>query len=454
MNSERQYIDLYRESRDLLCAHSVPVMNAVREAAMQHFERLGFPSRKVEEYRYTDVDSVFAPDYGLNLSRVSIPADVQDVFRCNVPNLSTSLVFVVNDEPLPSVSFARQFNTFEADRQHGIFVGSLRRAAELRPQLVEQYYARIAPTTDSATVALNTALAQDGLLIYVPRNQRLERPLQIINLLRSNIAMMVNRRVLIVLEEGAEATLLFCDHAMDNSAFLSTQVMEIHCADNSRLDLYELEETHTKCHRMADLYIEAGRDCTLSHNNVTLFSGLTRNTTRVSLLGEHTEVTLNGCVVADKNQHVDNNTLIDHRAPRCTSRELYKYVADDEAVGAFAGKVLVRPEAQKTSSRETNANLCASPAARIYTQPMLEIYADDVRCSHGSTVGVLDEPSLFYMEQRGIPADEARMLLKVAFVGQVIDQVRLVPLRDRLHHLVEKRFRGQLDKCTGCALCK
>jgi Fe-S cluster assembly protein SufD len=266
--------------------------------------------------------------------------------------------------------------------------------------------------------------------------------------------MMVNRRLLVILEESAEATLLFCDHAMDTVRFLTTQVAEVFCADNSRLDMYELEETHTKCNRFSNLYIKAGRDCRVSHNNITLFNGTTRNTTEVMLCGEGAELTLNGAVVADKSQHVDNNTLIDHKVPNCVSNQLYKYVIDEQAVGAFAGRILVEKDAQKTLSTENNANLCASTDARMYTQPMLEIYADDVKCAHGSTVGVLDTNALFYMQQRGIPLEEARMLLMFAFVGQVIDQVTLEPLRDRLHYLVEKRFRGELNKCTGCALCK
>ena len=161
-----------------------------------------------------------------------------------------------------------------------------------------------------------------------------------------------------------------------------------------------------------------------------------------------------GCVIADKQQHVDNNTLIDHRAPNCQSTELYKYVLDGEAVGAFAGRVLVREGAQKAISQETNANLCATDTARMYTQPMLEIYADDVKCSHGSTVGQLNEQALFYMRQRGIPEDEARILLKYAFAGEVLNSIKMAPLRDRLHYLVEKRFRGELSKCEGCKLCK
>lgn len=452
MNSEQQYIDLYHAQRELICKHSIAAMNAVRDAAMQAFEQQGFPSLKDERYRYTDVAAAFAPDYGMNLARINIPVNPREVFKCDVPNLSTHLAYVVNDQPVIDRAIP--------------FVCSLREAQEQHPDILEKYYAKtfrenVSNPSQAAQreslrgeALLNTALAQDGLLIYVPRNQRMERPLQVVNILRSGVDMMVNRRVLIVLEEGADATVLFCDHAMDRMSFLTTQVIEVFCADNSRLDLYELEETHTACHRFSNVLMEVGRDCVVSHNNITLFNGQTRNTTDVVLQGEHSEITLNGCVVADKNQQVDNNTLIDHSVPNCTSHELYKYVVDDTAVGAFAGKILVRPDAQKTSSQETNANLCASSDARMYTQPMLEIYADDVKCAHGSTVGKLDDSALFYMRQRGIDESEARMLLKNAFVGQVVDEIRLVPLRDRLHYLVEKRFRGELNKCTGCAICK
>ena len=170
--------------------------------------------------------------------------------------------------------------------------------------------------------------------------------------------------------------------------------------------------------------------------------------------GEGAECQCYGCVIADKQQHVDNNTLITHKVPHCTSNELYKYVLDDKAVGAFAGRVLVEHGAQKTTSQMTNQNLTATKEARMYTQPMLEIYADDVKCAHGSTVGQLNDAALFYMRQRGISLDEAKLLLQNAFINEVIDHMQLEPLRDRLHHLVEKRFRGELNKCEGCKLCK
>ena len=187
---------------------------------------------------------------------------------------------------------------------------------------------------------------------------------------------------------------------------------------------------------------------------MTLYNGTTRNTTEVLLAGEGAEIRLCGMAIEDKNQHVDNHTTIDHAVPNCTSNELFKYVLDDQSVGAFSGLVLVRPGAQHTSSQQTNRNLCATRDARMYTQPQLEIYADDVKCSHGATVGQLDENALFYMRQRGIPEREARLLLMFAFVNEVVDTIRLDALRDRLHLLVEKRFRGELNKCQGCGICR
>ena len=187
---------------------------------------------------------------------------------------------------------------------------------------------------------------------------------------------------------------------------------------------------------------------------MTLHNGTTRNTTEVTLNGHGAEISLCGMAIADKNEHVDNHTFIDHKVSDCTSNELFKYVLDDQSVGAFAGKVLVREGAQRTSSQQTNRNLCATRETRMYTQPQLEIYADDVKCSHGATVGQLDEKALFYMRQRGISLKEARLLLMFAFVNEVIDTIRLDALKDRLHLLVEKRFRGELNKCQGCAICK
>lgn len=445
MSAEKQYIDLYRQASGMICGHSSDVMNAVRDRAFDDFQRLGFPSKKVERYKYTDMAALFEPDYGLNLNRLDIPVNPYDVFHCDVPNLSTSLYFVVNDafyyKMLPKTQLPE-----------GVIVGSLSAVAAERPELVAKYYAKIARTEKDAATALNTMLAQDGLLVYVPKNVKVDRTVQVINILRSDVDLMVNRRVLIIVEEGAEIKLLFCDHAADDRRFLSTQVIEAFVGNNAALDLYCLEETHAKNVRVSNLYIEQQANSRVNHNIITLHNGVTRNRTDLTLVGEGAECRLNGCVIADKQQHVDNNTLIDHKVPHCTSNQLYKYVLDGEATGAFAGRVLVRHGAQKTSSEMRNQNICATNKARMYTQPMLEIYADDVKCAHGSTVGQLNDAALFYMRQRGISLKEAKLLLEFAFVNEVVDSIQLEPLRDRLHHLVEKRFRGELNKCEGCRL--
>ncbi len=436
-------------------------MNAVRDAAFEAFARQGFPSRKVERYKYTDIEKLFAPDYGLNLNRFSIPVDPYKAFQCDVPNLSTLLYFVVNDA----------FYTETRQTGHlpeGVVIDSMAKNAHLLLSVggdrwpIENYYAQLADVTVDAVTALNTMLAQDGLLVYVPKNVKMDKAIQVINILKApplwgrdgDEALMVNRRVLIVIEDGAEASLLFCDHAADDLPFLATQVIEAYVGEGARLDLCCLEETHAKNVRVSNVYIRQDRNSHVSHNIITLHNGITRNRLDVQLAGEGAECELGGCVIADKQQHVDNNTLVTHHVPHCTSSELYKYVLDEQATGAFAGRVLVEHGAQKTSSEMRNQNICASREARMFTQPMLEIYADDVKCSHGSTVGQLNDAALFYMRQRGISEREARLLLEQAFVGEVLDQIALSPLRDRLRYLVEKRFRGELSKCEGCKLCK
>ena len=431
----------------MICSHSAEVMNAVRDEAYENFKSLGFPTKKVERYKYTDIEKLFEPNYGLNLNRLDIPVNPYDAFRCDVPNLSTSLYFVVND------AFYKKSEP-KALLPEGVIVDSLKNQAEKNPELIAKYYAKLANTDEDAITALNTMLAQDGLLVYVPKNVVVDRAIQVINILRSDVDMMVNRRVLIVVEEGAEAKLLFCDHAADDRNFLATQVIEAYVGRNASLDLYCLEETHAKNVRVSNLYIDQQADSRLNHNVITLHNGVTRNRVDLSLSGKGAECVLNGCVIADKEQHVDNNTVIDHKVEHCTSSQLYKYVLDEKAKGAFAGRVLVRHGAQKTSSEMRNQNICATREARMFTQPMLEIYADDVKCSHGSTVGQLNDAAMFYMQQRGISQKEAKLLLEFAFVNEVIDTIRLEPLRDRLHHLVEKRFRGELSKCEGCKLCK
>ena len=442
MSSEQQYIELYEQCREIIWQHGSSVMNAERDAAFRRFKAEGFPSKKVERYKYTDMQELFAPDYGLNLKRLDIPVNPYDAFRCDVPNLSTWLYFVVND-----AFYTKREEVKMPKLPEGVIIGSLKEHAN-------QAYNQLAARDKDAVTDLNTMLAQDGLYVFVPRGVVLDRAVQVINILRSDVDLMVNRRVLIVLEEGAELKMLFCDHAADDRRFLATQVIEAYVGENASLDLYCLEETHYKNVRVSNVYIEQQANSRVNHNVITLHNGITRNKLDLHFSGPGAECQCYGCVIADKQQHVDNNTLITHHVPHCTSNELYKYVLDNAAVGAFAGRVLVEHGAQQTVSQMTNQNLTATHDARMFTQPMLEIYADDVKCAHGSTVGQLNDAALFYMQQRGISQREAKLLLQNAFINEVIDKMQLEPLRDRLHYLVEKRFRGELSKCKGCKLCR
>ena len=447
MKAEQQYIDLFAQCEDLVCRHSTPVMNALRADALANFERLGFPSTRSEDYKYTDVAQAFAPDYGLNINRVAIPVNPYDVFRCDVPNLSTSLYFVVNDtfydKDLP-----------KAHLPEGVYAGGLKAFTEQYPEIASKYYGKAAPSSKDGIIALNTMLAQDGFVVYVPKNVVVERPIQLVNIFRNDVDTMANRRVLVIMEPHSEAKLLVCDHSIDDVKFLATQVVEIFAEEGARFDYYDLEESSVSTTRFSSVHVRQAASTNVLVNGITLTNGLTRNNYYVELNGEYAESTLCGMSVLDKEQQMDTYSHITHAVPNCTSNELFKNVLNDHAVGVFSGRILVKEDAQKTAAYQTNRNLCATREARMYSKPQLEIYADDVKCSHGMTTGQLDENALFYMQSRGIPRDEARMLLSVAFTSDVIDHVRLEALKDRLHKLVEKRFRGELAKCAGCRICK
>ena len=447
MKAEQQYIDLFSQCEDLICRKSAPVLNALRAEAFADFEQLGFPSLKEEDYKYTDVARAFAPDYGLNLNRLEIPVNPYDVFRCDVPNLSTSLYFVVNDmfynKALP-----------KAHLPEGVYAGGLAEFAQTYPEVAARYYGKAASLAKNGMVALNTMLVQDGFVLYVPKGVTVERPIQLVNIFRSDVDTMANRRILFIVEENAEAKLLVCDHSIDDVKFLANQVIEIFAEANARADYYDLEESSVSTTRFSSLYVKQAAGSNVVVNGITLTNGLTRNNYHVSLEGEGAEVSLCGMSVLDREQQLDTYSHVTHHVPRCTCNELFKNVLNDHAIGAFSGRILVKQGADKTSAYQTNRNLCATRECRMYSKPQLEIYADDVKCSHGMTTGQLDENALFYMQSRGISREEARMLLSVAFTSDVIDHIRVEALKDRLHKLVEKRFRGELAKCAGCRICK
>lgn len=446
MSRAKQYIELFEQAHGMINQHGAHLLNQHRAAALQLLRATDLPDTSHEAYPHSDVASWFALDYGLNLNRVDIPVNPYEIFKCDVPNLSTHLYFLVND------------GFYHTSEQHaklpeGVFVGSLKQFAEQHPQLAEQHYNRLAATQQDGTVQLNTLFAQDGFVLYVPKGVKLEKPIQLVNALRSDVDLLVNRRILVILERHAEAKLLVCDHAMNPVEFLANQVAELFVGEGAHFDYYELEENSAHTHRVASTFLHQEAKSNVMCSAMTLTCGATRNNFYIRLQGEGAITHLSGMAIADATQHIDNYSFVDHAVPHCESRELFKYVLNDHATGAFRGRILVREGAQKTEAYQSNKNLCATPTARMFTRPELEIYADDVKCSHGATVGQLDLNALFYLRARGVSESEARLLLMYAFCADVIEQVRLEPLKDRLRMLTEKRFRGELAKCKGCVDC-
>ena len=446
MGNEQEYIELFQQNRELIDGTCATLLNSKRQEAFERFKTAGFPTRKDEAWFNTPIAKQFGIDYGMNLKRAAAGVNVATVFHCDVPNLKSHRVYIVNDSYSPAEGHSREL-------PQGVILGSLNAIATSHPALLEKYYNSLAADADSIA-QFNTMFAQDGVVLYIPRNTVVEETIQIVSLIQANVEMLLNRRLLVILEENSKANILLCDHSSQEKQSLSTLVTEVFVGAGASLNIYDIEETANSNTRVATMLVKQEADSHFNHCCVTLTNGFTRNSISVALNGRGADTSINGLAIGDKTQHIDNHTLVEHKVADCTSSELYKYILDESSTGVFAGKMHIYPDAQRTASQQTNRNLCLTNCAHMYAQPQLEIYADDVKCSHGSTVGQLDESALFYMQQRGIPADEARHLLMYAFAGEVIENIDIVPLKERLHILIEKRFRGELGKCKGCNLCK
>lgn len=444
MSALSQYIELYDSHLEVIEGKSSEVLNSHRREARKLLEGKSLPHKGEEGYEKTSIEEMFAPDFGVNINRVNIPVDVSLSFKCDVPNMSTIMAFVVNDTFAPS-------STLHNKMPQGVIVDSLARASQEYPELVGRFYNGLAQN-EKPGVALNTMLVQDGVFIYVPRGVVMERPIQLVNIFNSAAPMMGVRRLLVVVEDGASAQLLICDHTQNSEyRYLSSQVVEAYVGKNASLDIYDIEESSATTARYSQLFARQQRDSQLLVNGVTLSGGNTRNDYHIDLVEDNSKTTLAGMAIASGSQHIDNNTYIKHASTHGMSNQLFKYVLDDESTGAFDGVIYVAPDARFTEAYQSNRNLLASKQARMHTKPQLEIYNDDVKCSHGATTGQLDADALFYMRSRGIPEKDARTMLMQAFMVDVIDMVKMEGLRDRLRHLVEKRFYGQQASCSECA---
>lgn len=444
MHSLRQYIELYRDNRDTIEAATAVIINRRRPAALRALEAFAEHPAPRTPYRETSADLLFAPDYGLNIGRLQFAVDLAASFRCDVPNISTLLAVVVNDTYRPGA-------LLEKNLPAGVSVMSLARAAAEHPEWVEPYLDSLSACA-TPTAALNSLLLQDGVMVHISRGVRLDKPIQIVNIFNSPTAMLAVRRLLVVADEGASARLLLCDHSQGSGVpYLSCAVTEIFAGAGAEVEVYGIEEANADTVRVSETHARVADGARLLLNGSFLSGGISVNDYDVRLDGDNARADLSGLVIGGGSQCAANRVVLRHHGGRCVSRQLFKYALFDDARGEFGGKIVVDEGATGTDAEQNNRNLLVSDGARMDSAPQLEIYCDDVRCGHGSATGELDANALFYMRQRGIPLDEARMMLTQAFMSDVVDAVGYEPVRDRLRHLVEKRLGGEAASCANCS---
>ena len=448
MGALDQYIALWQEHSALIDSKAPEALDRLRPEAASSLIGNGLPTQKDEEYRHTDFERILSSDFGINIGRVRIDVNPSETFRCDVPMLSTSLFLVVND------AFAETAGCRDM-LPEGVDVMSLAAYARSNPDFVAAHYGKLADMANPI-VALNTLFCQDGVVIRVRKGVKVEPTVQIVSIFKNSAPLLAARRVLVVMEEDSEAKVLFCDHTQTSDVdFCSLQVVEIYAGARSRLDFYDLEESTRRTSRLSSLWLRQEADSEVLLDSMTLFNGTTRNEFFTRFAGRHARLRMLGMGIEDDSRRLDTYSRISHDVPECTTDELFKYTVDDEAMGAFSGLIYVAEGASKTEAFQSNRNLVGSESATMHSKPQLEIYNDDVKCSHGTAIGQLDEKQLFYMMTRGISEAQARFMLKQAFMSDVIDGISLPPLRDRLKLMVERRFAGEKAACASCPVsCK
>lgn len=444
INLTGELLTIFRENNNIIEGSSGKLLNLQREQALRDFDKLGIPTRKNENYKYTPLEQYFKGNYEVDLVANPFKIDVTNIFKCDVPNLETHVVLVLNGF------------YYSSDRHgslpEGIIICGLNEASVKYPELFERHYSKYADTSADGLVALNTLFAHDGVFIYIPSGTILTKPLQVINLSHSDRNLRITRRNLIVAEKNARAAIVICDHTLSNHSFLTNSLTEIYAGAGSSINYDWLQNENGQSTHINNLFIHQEENSKFFSSIVSLHGGLIRNNFNAVLAGRFASADLNGLFLCDSRQHVANHLLIDHASPDCTSNQLFKGILDDEATGSFNGKILVRKDAQKTQAYQKNNNILLSDTAKMNTKPHLEIYADDVKCSHGATVGQLDSEALFYIRSRGISEPEARHLLMYAFANDIVGKISLPLLKERIIDLVDKRLRGELSRCNECVV--
>jgi Fe-S cluster assembly protein SufD len=438
-----KYQKLFHENIERISGISSPYINSFRQSAFDKFSELGIPTKKDEAYKYTNLNIFFDHDYANYFMPVISDFIKAEEFRCDITNLDAHGVVLLN-------GFYPTVNEKLRQLPSGVWIGSLNEAAIMFPDQIEKHYGKYAKSDTDGLVHLNSAMASDGVFVYVPEGVILTKPVQVVNLVQSEEDMFNQHRNLIIVEKQAEFSIIICDHTLSPKKFLTNAVTEIFVGENAHFDIIRVQNEHNAACKITHTFIHQERNSVASSNNMTLHGGLIRNSTYHHLGGEGAECYSYGLFLADKWQHIDNYVNVDHAFPHCTSNQLFKGVLDDMSTGAFNGRILVRPDAQGTLAYQKNNNILLTDDVKMDTKPQLEIYADDVKCSHGATVGQLDGDALFYLQSRGIKKREARLMLMFGFAHEVIQNIKVEPLRERMDNLVMQRLKGELSRCASC----
>jgi len=403
----------------------------LRRSGRDAFASLGLPTSRVEEWRFTSLAPLASLTFVAGDPAARLSAD--EVEREAGPRAGPRLVFV-NGRLRPELSAASALPA-------GAVVGSLARGLSDHPALVEPHLGRVAPLAGHALAALNSAHLQDGAFVYLPGGVVPPEPIELVFVTVAGAeASAALPRALVVAGPGSECTVVEKYLAMGPGPAFTSAVTELVVGDGARVDHYQVQDQPPSAFHFATVGAEQGRDARLSTHSTALGAAISRSDVRVRLAGEGAEAMLLGLYMTDGRRIVDNHSVVEHAVPRGTSREIFKGILDGESRAVFGGRVRVLEGAMKTDAHQMNSNLLLSRDATVDAMPQLEIYADDVKCGHGGTVGQLDADALFYLRSRGVPLEQARSLLIYAFARDMVDRVRPARLRDRLGRLVAGRL--------------
>jgi len=441
----KKYIDIFEKFKDELKDSESEKFFKNRENAFEIFKKHGIPEHNHENYKYAGINGILDKDYDFSIESRAAKVNLNEFFKCEVEDLDTHVVLLSNGEYY-------QDNEPIEGLNKGVVICGLKQAKTEYPEIVEKYYNKYSSEIEDGFVALNTMFAQDGVFIYVPDNIELNKTIQLVNLTHGFGNKNIFKRNLFVLGKNSKLSLVICDHTLNSSNNFVVDLTESYVGENSQLDYHSLQNEPNKSGVVNSHFINLEKYSRCNSFVISLHGGVLRNNVFAKLAGENSEANLYGLNLTDRDQRVDNFTLIDHLVPNCLSNELYKGILDEQAKGAFSGRIIVRPDAQKTEAYQTNRSLCLTPQAKMRTKPQLEIYADDVKCSHGATVGQLDENALMYLRQRGIDEREAKLMLMFAFANDVLLKVNILPLRERIAGLIDSRLRGEFSYCAHCLL--